>query len=266
MNTEANGIRFNCRIDGPDGALWLMLSNSLATNLSMWDRQTAVLSEHYRVLRYDQRGHGESDVPPGNYDFDLLADDAAALMQAHGIDACHFIGLSMGGMTAMRVMERWPDRVKALVLFDTQASAESAANRVKYQLMAVAYRRFGLNPLLERSVKKLMFSPTSLRDRLPLVRRWREDVERHHRHQLSHAIDAVTGRADFDLSRIAHHGIPTLILVGEDDVSTPPVHSRAIAQAMPGSKLVVVPQAGHLSALERPDWVADVVSGFLEAL
>ena len=101
MNTKANGISFNCRIDGPDGAPWLMLSNSLATNLSMWDRQTAVLSEHYRVLRYDQRGHGESDAPPGNYDFNLLADDAAALMQAHGIDACHFIGLSMGGMTAM---------------------------------------------------------------------------------------------------------------------------------------------------------------------
>ena len=80
MNTEANGISFNCRIYGPDGAPWLMLSNSLATNLSMWDRQTAVLSEHYRVLRYDQRGHGESDAPPGNYDFALLADDATAAL------------------------------------------------------------------------------------------------------------------------------------------------------------------------------------------
>jgi 3-oxoadipate enol-lactonase len=89
MKIEANGVTFNYRLDGPEDAPWLMLSNSLATNLSMWDGQVAEWAQHYRVLRYDQRGHGESEATAGNYDFDMLADDAAALMTALGIHGWH---------------------------------------------------------------------------------------------------------------------------------------------------------------------------------
>jgi 3-oxoadipate enol-lactonase len=251
--------------EGNAGGMPVILGHSLLASGRMWDGFMGAMGPHYRFLNMDFRGHGASRSP-GAFSLGDLAGDMLHLMDCEHVDSAVLCGLSMGAMTAMRVAARVPDRIKALVFLDTQASAESRINRLKYQLMAVAYRRFGLNALLEHSVQKLMFSPTTLRERQSVVQAWRDEVEGHHRGQLVRAIDAVTERGDFDLRKIANHGIPTLVMVGEDDTATPPEHSRAIAAAMPGAKLVIVPQAGHLSALERPAWVANVVDGFLKAL
>ena len=100
MKVKANGISINYQVDGPDGAPWLVLSNSLATNLTMWDDQARGLGRALRVLRYDQRGHGLTEAPAGRYPFDLLIADALALMDALAIRKAHFGGLSMGGAAA----------------------------------------------------------------------------------------------------------------------------------------------------------------------
>src|SRR6266581_200470 len=100
MQVKANGITINYAVDGPEGAPWLVLSNSLATNLAMWDAQAAELKRAFRVLRYDQRGHGGSEAPAGRYTFNLLIADAVALLDALAIRTAHFGGLSMGGATA----------------------------------------------------------------------------------------------------------------------------------------------------------------------
>src|SRR5438874_1128121 len=101
MQVNANGIAFNCRIDGPDGAPWLVFSNSLATNLSLWDEQVVELEGSFRILRYDQRGHGGTQALSGPYSFDLLINDAVALLDALGITRASFVGISMGGVTAL---------------------------------------------------------------------------------------------------------------------------------------------------------------------
>src|SRR2546426_1133039 len=101
MKIKANGISINYQVDGPDGAPWLVLSNSLATNLAMWDDQARELGRAFRVLRYDQRGHGATEAPAGRYTFELLIADALALMDALAIKRAHFGGLSMGGATAL---------------------------------------------------------------------------------------------------------------------------------------------------------------------
>jgi 3-oxoadipate enol-lactonase len=101
MKIKANGITINYQLDGPEGAPWLVLSNSLATNLTMWDEQARELGRSFRVLRYDQRGHGGSEATGGRYTFDLLIADALALMDALAIGKAHFAGLSMGGATAL---------------------------------------------------------------------------------------------------------------------------------------------------------------------
>ena len=101
MRIKANGIEINYQVDGPERAPWLILSNSLATNLSMWDEQARAFGRAFRVLRYDQRGHGSSEAPTGRYRFDVLVADALALMDALGIKQAHFAGLSMGGATAL---------------------------------------------------------------------------------------------------------------------------------------------------------------------
>jgi len=110
MKVKANGISINYQVDGPERAPerapWLVLSNSLATSLSMWDEQAAALKDRFRVLRYDQRGHGGTDAPAGRYAFDTLLDDALALMDALGIAKANFTGLSMGGATALGLAER----------------------------------------------------------------------------------------------------------------------------------------------------------------
>src|SRR5262245_38880763 len=111
MKVKANGITINYQVDGPNGAPWLVLSNSLATNLAMWDDQAREFSRGFRVLRYDQRGHGGSDAPAGRYSFELLIADALALMDAIGIKRAHFAGLSMGGATALGFAQKHSDRL-----------------------------------------------------------------------------------------------------------------------------------------------------------
>src|SRR5689334_24267371 len=105
MHIKANGISINHQVDGTSGD-WLVLSNSLATDLSMWDEQAREFSKHFRVLRYDQRGHGKTEAPAGRYSFDLLIADALALMDALEIEKANFAGLSMGGATALGLAQR----------------------------------------------------------------------------------------------------------------------------------------------------------------
>jgi 3-oxoadipate enol-lactonase len=115
MRIKANGIDFNYTVDGPEGAPWVVFSNSLATTVAMWDEQAAALKGKYRVMRYDQRGHGATDAPAGRYAFDTLVADAAALMDAVGISRAHFAGLSMGGATALGLALAHPDKVSGIV-------------------------------------------------------------------------------------------------------------------------------------------------------
>src|SRR4029450_8104340 len=110
MKIKANGISINYQVDGPDGAPWLVLSNSLATNLAMWDDQARELSRAFRGLRYDQRGHGATEAAAGRYTFELLIADALALMDALAIRKAHFGGLSMGGATGLGLAQKHPDR------------------------------------------------------------------------------------------------------------------------------------------------------------
>src|SRR6059058_2372378 len=119
MKTKVNGIDINYQVDGPENAAsdapsdapWLIFSNSLATNLHMWDEQARELGKTYRVLRYDQRGHGATDAPAGRYTFEQLIADAVGLMDALSIKKAHFAGLSMGGATALGFAQKHPERL-----------------------------------------------------------------------------------------------------------------------------------------------------------
>ena len=129
MKVKANGIDINYQIDGPDGAPWIVFSNSLATTTAMWDDQAAGLKDKFRVLRYDQRGHGATSAPVGRYLFDTLLADALALMDALSIGKAHFAGLSRGGATALGLAERHPDRFDRVIVCDSpcQSTPQSSA-------------------------------------------------------------------------------------------------------------------------------------------
>ena len=129
MKVKANGIAINYQVDGPEGAPWLILSNSLATNLAMWDHQARELGRSFRVLRYDQRGHGETEAPAGRYPFDQLLADAVALMDALSIKTAHFGGLSMGGATALGLAEQHPDRLDRVIVCDTPCQSTPTSSQ-----------------------------------------------------------------------------------------------------------------------------------------
>jgi 3-oxoadipate enol-lactonase len=116
MKIKANGITINYQVDGPDNAPCLVFSNSLATTIAMWDEQASALKNKFRVLRYDQRGHGGTEAPAGRYAFDTLLADALGLLDALSIKKAHFAGLSMGGATALGLAEKHPDRFDRIIV------------------------------------------------------------------------------------------------------------------------------------------------------
>src|SRR2546429_7691828 len=127
MKVKANGININYQVDGPEGAPWVIFSNSLATNVHMWDEQARELGKSYRVLRYDQRGHGATDAPAGRYSFEQLIADAVALMDALGIKKANFAGLSMGGATALGFAQMHPDRLDKVIVCDSPCQSTPAS-------------------------------------------------------------------------------------------------------------------------------------------
>src|ERR1700739_2162233 len=129
MRTKANGINFNYVVDGPEGAPWVVFSNSLATTVAMWDEQAAALKAKYRVLRYDQRGHGATEAPAGRYAFDTLVADAAAPMETGGIEQACIAGLSMGGATALGLAQQHTGRVRGIVICDSPCMSTPASSQ-----------------------------------------------------------------------------------------------------------------------------------------
>src|SRR5262249_37274405 len=167
MKAKASGISINYEVDGPAGAPWLILSNSLATNLSMWDEQVRELKRAYRVLRYDQRGHGATEATGGRYTFALLMADALALMDALGIAKAHFAGLSMGGATALGLAETHPGRLDKVIVCDSPCQSTPASAQQWEERIAIAQKQ-GMEPLVEPTVRR-WFPPDIVKARAPHV-------------------------------------------------------------------------------------------------
>ena len=161
MQVKANGIAFNCQIDGARGAPWLIFSNSLATNLSMWDHQAQVLSTRFQILRYDQRGHGKTDAPEGRYAFATLLTDVIALMDALKIPSARFCGLSLGGATALGLAEQHPDRIDRAIVCDSPCASTPASAKQWEERIAVAKAR-GMDALVEPTLQR-WFNPAAFK-------------------------------------------------------------------------------------------------------
>jgi pimeloyl-ACP methyl ester carboxylesterase len=242
----------------------VVLLHAFPLNASMWAPQREALGGSYRVLCPDQRGFGGTPLPVGDEpSIDLLADDVAAMLDARGLDQPVVLGgLSMGGYVAMAFWRRHRERVAALVLADTKASADAPAaveNRLRVAREVVAA---GTSAQLAEDALPQLLGATSHAER-PLVRgRVKALVESAPPYAVAWAQQAMAARPDsFDSLRTVD--VPALVIVGEEDALTPPGEARALADAIPGAQLVVVEQAGHLSSLEAPDVFNAALSSFL---
>jgi 3-oxoadipate enol-lactonase len=259
MRINANGISINYQIDGREDAPWLILSNSLMTNLSMWDDQVADLKGSFRILRYDQRGHGGTEITDGKYSFDLLTADVIALMDALSIKRAHFAGISMGGMTALFLAQRHPDRFDRIIPCDCgPASTPVSAQQWKERIELAADK--GMEGLVEPTVNR-WFPPDFVATKAPVLDKVRAMIRATPVQGFAGCAQALS---DYDL-RPGLGGIknPTLLICGTKDAAFPAL--QQIHAAMPGSKLVPLEGAGHISNVEQPQAFSRAILEFVKA-
>ncbi|MDR5651617.1 3-oxoadipate enol-lactonase [Ruixingdingia sedimenti] len=253
---ELNGIPVRVARSGPAGAPAVLLLNSLASDLTMWDGVAPVLARGHDVIRFDARGHGGTGATGGDYTLDLLMADALAVMDALAVDRAHVVGLSLGGMVAQLMAARAPARVGRLVLCATFADSprDLWAGRV------AEARAQGLSGLVEGTLDR-WFTPAFRAAEPALVDRVRAMI-------LGTSAAGYAGAAaairDMDLTGVPEAiGCPTLLIAGAGDPSAPPAAMRALQARIPGADYAEIAHSAHLFTLERPDAAADLIAGFL---
>lgn len=254
----ANGIHVHYRLDGPEKAPVVMFSNSLMSNFTMWDGQIDAFADRYRVLRYDQRGHGGTDDPAGPYTIELLAEDAWALTEALGVRRVHFVGLSMGGFTGQVLAVRHPEKVASLVLSDTACvmPPESLWN----ERIAIA-RDQGIEALAQGTLERWFTAPFHQSGAKALDRVRTMILGTSARGYIACAEAIRDMHLCADLPKIA---APTLIVVGEGDPACPVSAAETLHGGIAGSELVVLRNAAHLPNIEQRDAFNRTLRDFLD--
>jgi 3-oxoadipate enol-lactonase len=253
-----NGAKVAYRMDGPEGGPVVMLSNSLASNFTMWDAQIPALTDKYRVLRYDQRGHGGSDATKPPYSFDVLLEDACGLIAALGLGKVHFCGLSMGGMTGQLFGAKHPEMLRSLILCDTTSKMPDPT---VWDARIKTARGDGMASLAPSTLERWFTAPYRAKAKA--------EIERVGRMIASTPVEGFVGCCNAIAAMDQTHllaGIktPTLIIVGADDPSTTVAHSEIIHHEIVGSKLVVLKNAAHLSNIEQAAEFNAALRAFLD--
>ncbi len=254
--TIGDGCRIAYRFDGPEDAPILLLSNSLGTDMGMWAPQIAAWTARFRLLRYDQRGHGQSDAPTGGYSMDRLGRDVSELLDALHIDRVDFCGLSLGGMTGQWLGIREPARLRRLVLANTSAFMGPPTAWDARILMVLEQ---GMAPLAQASVDRWFtpgFAAAAPASIAPIGAMLQATPPQGY-------AGCCAAIRDMDMRRMLPLiETPTLVIGGSEDPATPPPHSEGLAQAIGDADLVML-KAAHLSNVELPAAFGQAVLDFL---
>lgn len=249
---------FNVEVEGPENAPVLMISNSLGSNLHMWDDQIPALSKHFRVVRYDSRGHGLSAAPAGPYSLEELGKDALAILDALGVRKAHWMGLSKGGAVGQWLLLNAPDRIERAVLANTAAqfgSADTWNDRLR------TLREQGMAGMVGAVIDR-WFTKEFQQKAPEAIARIKAAFEKTPADGYAACMAALR---DLDLrDAIRNIRNQVLVIIGKDDPATPPEAGKAIAAAIPGARLVEL-DAAHLSNIEAADEFNKAVIDFLTA-
>ena len=258
---EINGARLHYKIDGAVGLPWVVLINSLATDLTMWEPQIAALTRTCRVLRSDARGHGKSRATPAPYTIDLLVDDTFGLMNHVGASRACVVGLSLGGLTAIAAGLRRDPRVAGIAVCDSRADMppEFVTGIESRNRLA---REQGMTPIAEQMVGRWFTRPTLDSD-AGVVSMVRQMI-------LTTTVEGFVGCAEAVkcsglMERLEELTCPSLFLVGDADAAVPVEVQRAMQTRVAGSRFAVIAGAGHLSNIEQPDSFNAALLSFLRA-
>jgi 3-oxoadipate enol-lactonase len=243
------------RSDGPT----VVLAGSLGSTLEMWDPQVARLGEHFRVVRYDHRGHGKSPVPPGPYEVADLAGDVLEMLDSLEIPRVSFVGLSLGGMVGLWLGAHAPERLDRLAVLCTSAQLGPASN---WTTRAATVRAEGTAAVADAVVER-WFTPSYAAAHPDVVARMRAMIAGNPADGYAACCEAI-GRMD-QTATLSAVLPPVLAIAGAEDPATPPEHLARIASGVPDGRLVVLDDAAHLASWQQADLVNDLLLDHLGA-
>lgn len=240
----------------------VVFAHALLWSSTLFRFQMEALPGLYRCISFDFRGQGRSQVTASGYDMDTLTRDAAALIERLHAAPCHFVGLSMGGFVGLRLALRRPELLRSLCLLGSAADAEPLWNRLKYTVMGMVSRLFGMRPLIA-PVMKILFGRSFLGDpsRASLRDSVRDELLRNDVNGSVLALRGVLRRPSL-MEELPSIHTPTLVISSEEDVAVSPDRSRRTAERIRGARSLVIPGAGHSSTLERPEAVTAALQEF----
>lgn len=252
-----NSVTLQYKLDGQDAASPLVFINSPGTDLRIWDSVIPTFAHDFTILRYDQRGHGLSDAPPGPYSIRTLSNDLDTLMKLLGLNHPVLVGISVGGMIALDYTLQHPDSPRALVLCDTAAQIGTVDG---WDTRIEGIRSRGMQAMA-RELAPRWFAPD--------FRQRRPDDYQGCLNMLARMPDegyiaTCEALRDADLQDVVGSiQVPALVLCGAGDIATPPDSARALAASLPNARFELIQDAGHLTCVEQPDVVATAISHFL---
>ncbi len=254
---ELGGIRLHYSVTGPENGTQVVFANSLGTDFRLWDKILPSLPQNLRILRFDKRGHGLSDVPQGPYSMGALISDTEKLMEHTGFANAIFVGLSIGGMIAQGLAAKRLDLVRAMVLSNTGAkigTRDMWADRIE------AVNAGGLESVVDPTMDRWFSKPFHADPEFPA---WRNMFLRTPATGWTGCAAAISG-TDF-ISSTSGLRLPTLAIAGSEDGSTPPDLVFETADLIPGSQKELIRSAGHLPCVEKPEEYAAILTAFLKA-
>ncbi len=247
-----------------EGKETIIFSHGLLWSHKMFRNQIDLLKKKHTVIAFDHRGQGQSEVALGDYNMDLLTQDALELIEEISGKPVHFVGLSMGGFVGMRLAARHPDKIKSLILLETSAHPEPVENLPKYKFLNAIVKWLGVIPTVVKPVMKIMFAESWLKNptNRVAVKEWANELKSNKK-TITKSVEAVIYRKGVE-QEIRFIKCPTMVVVGDEDVATKPEKAKFIQMSIPNSKLHILPGTGHSSSIEKPVEINRLIAGWME--
>ena len=262
MKATLNGIQLAFEDQGK--GLPIVLVHGFPMNRTMWVPQVKELSTSFRVITLDLRGHGESDAPMWHYTMEMFCEDIIGLLDYLKIEQAILVGLSMGGYILFNLYRKYPERIKGLLFADTRASADTPEVRAgRFQLAQTAYHK-GIQSVAEAMIPKLL-GVSTMKHRAHVVEEVRNMITANSVAGIIGDLMAMSERSDAT-SLLPKIKCPTLVVVGDEDMATPPEEVKRFSSSIPGARFETIPKAGHLSNLENPDAFNRICIRFLNSI
>lgn len=261
---DVNGTSLHYLDEGPRDAPAIVFSNSMFFDVSMFEEQAKAFGDRYRVVRYDHRGQGGSaKAPRDQLDMDTLSEDAAALIEALGIEKCCFVGNSMGGFIGLRLAARRRDLIASAIILGSSADSEVSIDAMDAVVDVIENN--GMQPVIE-DVLYFMLGDTTMNDpSRALIKQRVTQMLESRTPDYANSVWNIAHRKPVN-DELANIKIPVWVVAGSEDHTYPPDHSQRIADGIKNAKYILMEQAGHVHAVERPDAVNKVLSNHLLAV